>query len=60
MKQSIAAGWNHEYHKEKLIKYKERYFKDIQSSINILDGDHLEAFYENMEPLDDDLEFQIQ
>ena len=59
VKESIAAGWNHEYHKDRLQKYKTRFFKDIQDLIGVLDGDHLEAFYENMEPIDDDLEFHI-
>lgn len=58
-KQSIASGWNHPYHKERLLKYRERYFKDVQELINVLDGDHFEVFYESLAPFDDDLEYQI-
>ena len=41
------------------MKYRERYFKDVQSLVNILDGDHYEFFYENLAPIDDDLAWQI-
>ena len=27
--------------------------------MNVLDGDHYELFYENLAPIDDDLEWQI-
>lgn len=29
-KGSIAAGWNDEYHRDRLLQYRERYFKDVQ------------------------------
>ena len=45
VKESIAAGWNHPFHKERLMKYRERYFKDVQELMNVLDGDHYELFY---------------
>lgn len=41
------------------MKYRERYFKDVQELMNVLDGDHYELFYENLAPIDDDLEWQI-
>jgi hypothetical protein len=59
VKNSIAAGWSHPYHKERLLQYRERYFKDLQSLIGVLDGDHLEVFYDSCAPIDDDLEDQI-
>ncbi len=59
MKRSIAAGWNHSYHKERLSKYRDRYFKDVQVLVSVLEGDHYEVFYENFEPIDDDLETLI-
>ena len=59
VKEYIASGWNHPYHKERLLKYRARYFKDVQDLITVLDGDHYECFYDNLAPIDDDLESQI-
>jgi len=60
VKNSISAGWNHSYHKDRLAKYRDRYFKDVQGLIDVLDGDHYEVFYNDFEPIDDDLESQIK
>ena len=60
VKRSIAAGWNHSYHKQRLLKYRDRYFKDVQGLLGVLEGDHYETFYENFEPIDDDLNYLIQ
>ena len=59
VKESIAAGWAHPYHKERLLKYRERFFKDLQELIPLISIDHYECFYDNLSPIDDDLEFQI-
>lgn len=59
MKEAIAAGWNHPIHKERLEKYKARFFKDVQQLVGVLEGDHYEFIYENLSPNDDDLEYQI-
>lgn len=60
MKESVAEGWNHEYHQERLQKYKDRYFKDVQELVGVLNADHLAVFYDNLAPISDDLEYQIQ
>lgn len=59
VKNSFASGWNHSAHMERLKGYKERFYKDVQELSNILEGDHFEAFYENLHPIDDDLKSQI-
>lgn len=59
LKEFISAGWNHSYHKERLKKYMERYFKDIEQLIDVLSSDHFKVFYEHLAPIDDDLEFQL-
>ena len=56
MKEYIAQGWNHPYHMERLLKYRERYFKDVQELSEKMSGDHFTAFYEFLAPIDDDLE----
>lgn len=55
VKNSIASGWNHEYHAERLAKYRDRYFEDIGKLADVLAGDHFEVFYESFQPIDDDL-----
>lgn len=60
VKNSIAAGWNHHYHAEWLLEYRDRYFEDIQKLSEVLSGDHLEVFYDNFQPIDDDLAYHIE
>jgi hypothetical protein len=60
LKTSIAQGWNHPYHKERLLKYRDRYFKDTQDLVDQLESDHHHAFYTHLAPIDDDLEYQIE
>jgi len=43
-----------------LLKYRERYFQDMQELMDKLDADHHLAFYSNLDPIDDDLEYQIE
>lgn len=59
VKGHIASGWNHPYHKEKLMKYRERFYKDLQGLVEVLVGDHYQAFYNDLSPIDDDLEYHI-
>lgn len=56
----LANGWNHQCHAEWLLEYKPRYFADIMKAAQYLEGDHLEAFYGDLAPIDDDLDGQIQ
>lgn len=60
VKNSIASGWNHEYHSERLAKYRDRYFDDIEKLAGVLAGDHFEVFYESFQPIDDDLLYHIE
>ena len=55
LKEYIAHGWNHPYHRERLLKYRDRYFKDVQELSSRMRGDHFAAFYDNLAPIDDDL-----
>jgi hypothetical protein len=59
LKGYIAEGWNHPYHKERLLKYQDKYFKDLQEISHYMSGDHFAAFYGKLEPLTDDLSFLI-
>ena len=59
-KNSIASGWNHEYHGDRLAKYRDRYFEDIEKMADVLAGDHFEVFYEAFQPIDDDLLYHIE
>jgi len=59
-KGKIAKGWNHLYHKERLGKYKEQYFKDLQEMSNYMSGDHFAVFYGKLEPITEDLLFLIE
>ena len=59
MKQYITRGWNHPYHQERVLKYRERYFKDVQLLSSKLKGDHFQSFYERLAPFEDNLEWQI-
>jgi len=43
-----------------LQKYRDRYFKDVQELVNVLEGDHYESFYDNFDPIDDDLKYHIE
>lgn len=60
VKNSIASGWNHEHHAERLDKYRDRYFKDIEELAEKLAGDHFEVFYESFQPIDDNLLYHIE
>ena len=42
------------------MEYRDRYFNDIAKVGEVLDGDHFTLFYENLQPIDDDLELQIK
>ncbi len=59
-KNYLANGWNHQVHAEWLSEYKPRYFADILTVANELEGDHFEVFYSGLAPIDDDLDGQIQ
>jgi hypothetical protein len=59
VKRSIAAGWNNSQHKERLLKYRDRYFKDVQLLVDVLNGDHYQVFYSSFQPIDDDLDSLI-
>lgn len=59
-KHYLASGWNNQCHAEWLIEYKPRYFADIINASKTLEGDHLEAFYSGLAPIDDDLDGQIE
>jgi hypothetical protein len=59
-KNSIASGWNHDYHADRLAKYRDRYFEDIEKLADVLAGDHYEVFYESFQPIDDDLLYHIE
>jgi hypothetical protein len=60
IKNSIASGWNHDYHAERLAKYNDRYFEDVEKLAGVLAGDHFEVFYESFQPIDDDLLTHIE
>ena len=59
MKHYLARGWNNPCHHDRLLKYRDRYFKDIEYLSTQIKGDHFQAFYENLAPIDDELEYQI-
>jgi hypothetical protein len=42
-----------------LAKYRDRFFQDLQTLTTTLNGDHVEVFYSDLAPIDDDLESQI-
>lgn len=55
----LANGWNHQSHAEWLLEYKPRYFADILVVATIFEGEHLQTFYSDLAPIDDDLDGQI-
>lgn len=56
----MASGWNDKTHASWLLEYRERYFNDIAKVGEVLEGDHFTLFYENLQPIDDDLELHIK
>lgn len=43
-----------------MLEYRDRYFNDIAKVAEVLEGDHFTLFYENLQPIDDDLELHIK
>ncbi len=60
VKESMSSGWNDKAHSDWLLEYRDRYFSDIPKVASALEGDHFTLFYENLQPIDDDLEYQIK
>jgi hypothetical protein len=60
VKESMSSGWNDKVHSDWLLEYRDRYFSDIPKVASTLEGDHFTLFYENLQPIDDDLEYQIK
>lgn len=56
----MSSGWNDKAHSDWLLEYRDRYFSDIPKVASALEGDHFTLFYENLQPIDDDLEYQIK
>lgn len=55
----MTAGWNHSIHSERLKKYVDRYFEDVEKLVTVMPGEHFEIFYGNLEPIGDDLQHYI-
>ncbi len=58
-KNYLANGWNHQSHAEWLLEYKDRYFADMITVSQQFEGDHFQVFYQDLAPIDDDLDGQI-
>ena len=59
-KASFAEGWNNLVHLDTLQNvYKGRYFADLPILRKTLVSNHFEFFYQNLKPIDDDLEATI-
>jgi hypothetical protein len=57
VKESFAAGWNSPAHLHPLKStYKARYFADLPVLSRSLVSKHFEFFYQNLKPIDDELE----
>jgi hypothetical protein len=60
VKNSIASGWNHEHHSERLATYRDRYFDDVSKLAEKLAGDHFQVFYVSFQPIDDNLLYHVE
>lgn len=60
LKASYAEGWNNFTHLNDLINiFKSQYFRDLVSMSRSLISNHFEFFYQNLKPIDDNLQDTI-
>lgn len=49
-KTHLMRGWNHPYHNDRLVQYRERFFKDLPLIATALNYDNAVQFLEGVEP----------
>lgn len=55
-KKYLIEGLTDGHNKDKMSKYKSRYFKDIPACVKVLDFEHLRHFIVTFQPTDDNLQ----